>query len=142
MERFDKIFVFSSFIIQIILLIYFAIRKWNFDLALKWGWVVYALAIPALIVSLVLIRGGKPWFLWFAGFLYLAWAVFGYMVDIARPIEWRSPIFWPAFLPYVLLYMATLMFYWWPLATIQRLFWYIYAGLFIVSTYLNISSHK
>ncbi|MCB9135504.1 MAG: hypothetical protein H6636_08760 [Anaerolineales bacterium] len=71
----------------------------------------------------------------------MAWAVFGYVVDIAHPVEWRSPIFWPVFLPYVLLYMATLMFYWWPLAIIQRPLWYVYAGLFLVSTYLNVSSH-
>lgn len=141
MDKFQKLYVFSSFFIQIVLLLYFAIRKWNFDLALRWGWVIYALAVPALILTILLMRGRTSWFFWISGFLYLAWAVFGYVVDIAHPVEWRSPIFWPVFLPYVLLYMATLMFYWWPLAIIQRPLWYVYAGLFLVSTYLNVSSH-
>ena len=105
------------------------------------GWIVYALAIPALAVSIHLMRAGRPWFVWLAGFLYGAWAVFGYLVDVARPLEWRSPILWPVFLPYVLLYLSSLMFYWWPLATIRRPLWFVYAVLFLVSTVLNVSSH-
>lgn len=142
LDRHGYLFIATSFFIQIILLIYFAVRKWNFDAALRWGWIVYALAVPAVIVSIVLLTGGKPWHLWLGGFLYAAWAIWGYIVDIARPVEWRSPILWPVFIPYVLLYMSTQMFYWWPLATIWRPLWYIYALLFVVSTILNVSSHR
>jgi hypothetical protein len=75
--------------------------------------------------------------------LYAAWAIFGYVVDIARPAGWRSPILWPVFIPYVLLYfLSSLMFYWWPLGNIQRPLWFVYAVLFGISTILNISSHR
>ena len=141
MNRKDRLFVFAAFLIQVVLVIFFALRTWNLTAALRLGWIVYALAIPALAVSIYLMRAGRPWFVWLAGFLYGAWAVFGYLVDVARPLEWRSPILWPVFLPYVLLYMSSLMFDWWPLATIRRPLWFVYAVLFLVSTVLNVSSH-
>ena len=141
MNRLDRLFVFAAFLIQVVLVIFFALRTRNLTAALRVGWIVYALAIPAVAVSILLMRAGRPWFVWLAGFLYGAWAVFGYLVDVARPLEWRSPILWPVFLPYVLLYLSSLMFYWWPLATIQRQLWFVYAVLFLVSTVLNVSSH-
>ena len=141
-DRLDRLFVFTAFFLQIVLLVFFANRKWDFDSAVKWGWIVYALAVPAVVASLVLLVGGKPWYLWLAGFLYAAWAVLGYVVDIARPVEWRSPILWPVLIPYVLLFISSLMFYWWPLGNIQRPLWFIYAVLFVISTMLNISSHR
>lgn len=141
MDRFDRLFVVTSFFIQIVLLIYFAIRKWDFDTALFYGWIVYALALPAVIVSLVLLIKGKPWAFWLAGFLYTGWSILGYIVDIAQPVNWRAPIYWPVFIPYVLLYFLSLMFYWWPLGTIRRSLWYLYAVMFLASTILNISSH-
>jgi hypothetical protein len=140
-DRYDRLFVLTSLFIQVSLLIYFAVRKWDFERAMAWGWIVYALAIPAVIVSVILLSGGKPWYLWLAGFLFATWAIFGYVVDIARPVEWRSPILWSVFIPYVLLYLSSLMFYWWPLANIQRPLWFIYAVLFVLSTVLNLTSH-
>lgn len=141
MDRYENLFIVTAFSIQIALLIHFAIRKWNFNLALRWGWPIYALALPAVIVSLVLMIAGRPWHFWLAGLLYAAWAALGYTVDIARPVSWRSPIYPPVFVPYVLLYLAGLMFYWWPLGAIQRPLWLVYAVLFVISTVLNISSH-
>ena len=137
----DKLFVFVAFFIQIVLVVFFAARKWKLDIAIQFGWIVYALGVLAIIVSLVLLIGGKPWYLWLAGFLYAAWAIFGYVVDIAYPVAWRSPIYWPVFIPYLLLYFSSLMFYWWPLANIQRPLWFIYAALYLISTILNLSSH-
>lgn len=140
-NRYDRLFVFTSFFIQIVLLVFFAVRKWKFDTSMQFGWIVYALAAPAVVVSLVLVVGDRPWYQWLAGFLYAAWALFGYVVDIAHPVAWRSPIRWPIFAPYILLYLSSLMFYWWPLGNIQRPLWFIYAVLFVISTILNTSSH-
>lgn len=49
---------------------------------------------------------------------------------------------WPIFGPYVLLYLASVMFYWWPLALVSRPLWYVGAATFLVSTSLNVTSHK
>jgi hypothetical protein len=142
LDRYERLFVFAAFFIQSVLLVFFALRKWRFDTAMQFGWIVYALTVPAVIASLVLLIGGKPWHFWLAGFLYAAWAILGYIVDIARPVEWRSPIFWPVFIPYVLLYVSSLMLYWWPLGNIQRPLWFLYAVLFVMSTILNVASHR
>lgn len=142
LDRHDKLFVSTAFSLQIVLLVFFALRKWKFDTAMQLGWIVYALAVPAALVSVVLLIGGKPWHLWLAGFLYAAWAILGTVVDIARPVEWRSPILWPVLVPYVLLYLSSLSFYWWPLGSIRRPLWFVYAVLFVISTVLNLSSHR
>jgi len=142
LDALDALFVCWAFLFQIILIIYFALRKWRFDIAMQYGPIVYALSIPAVAISIILLFGGKTWSLWLGGFIYFAWAVYGYFVDYVRKIQWRDPIHWQVFGPYVLLYLATVMFYWWPLAHIRRPLWYVYATLFIISTMLNVTSHK
>lgn len=138
----DRIFIITAFFIQIILLIHFAVRKLNFELAVRWGWIVYVLALPALSVSIILLRAREPWTLWLGGVLYVIWAAFGFFVDIVRPVSWRSPVYLPVFIPYVALYLGSLMFYWWPLGMLERHLWYVYAVLFAASTYFNMTSHK
>ena len=109
---------------------------------MRYGWIVYALSVPAVVVSIFLLLGGKTWSLWLGGLLYLIWAIFGYTVEYAKEIQWRNPIRWSIYGPYVFLYLATVMFYWWPLGLISKPLWYVYAVLFIVSTILNVTSHE
>jgi hypothetical protein len=142
LDNLETLYIISAFLFQIILIVHFALRKWRFDFAMRYGPLVYALGVPAAAASILLLLGGKAWSLWLGGFLYLAWGLFGYTVEYIRKIEWRNPIRWPVFAPYVLLYLATVMFYWWPLALIHKPLWYICAILFIISTVLNIISHK
>jgi hypothetical protein len=141
-DSLEILFVLTAFLFQIVLIIHFALRKWRFDLAMRHGWIVYALSIPAAAVSILLLLGGMTWSLWLGGFIYLIWAIYGYSVEYIKKIEWRSPIRWSIGGPYVVLYLATVMFYWWPLALINKPLWYGYAVLFIISTLLNVTSHK
>ena len=141
LDLLQTLFAACAFLFQIILIIHFALRKWRFAFAIQHGWIVYALSIPAAAVSAILLHGGMVWSLWLAGFLYLLWAGYGFTVEYARKIEWRSPIRWRVFGPYVFLYLATSMFYWFPLALVRKPLWYIYAILFILSTILNVTSH-
>ena len=141
-DTFETLYVVSAFLFQVILIIHFTLRKWHFDLAMRFGPIVYAVGIPAAAVSILLLLGGKTWSLWIGGFIYLTWGIFGYWVEYVRRIEWRNPIRWPVFGPYIILYLSTVMFYWWPLALIYKPLWYIYAILFITSTILNVTSHK
>ena len=140
-DNFNLLFVITAFLFQIILIAHFAIRKWRFHIAIRYGPIVYALSIPALMVSVLLLLGGKTWSLWLGGLLYFAWAVYGYTVEYIRKIEWRNPIRWSILIPYVTLYLSTVMFYWFPLALIHKSLWYVYALLFITSTILNVTSH-
>lgn len=141
-DNLETLYVLTAFLFQAVLIAHFAMRKWRFEAAIHYGPIVYALSIPAAIVSVLLLIGGKTWSLWLGGFIYLAWAGFSYFVEYVRGIAWRSPPRWSIFGPYVILYLATVMFYWWPLALINRPLWYVYAVLFVVSTLLNVTSHK
>jgi hypothetical protein len=141
-NQLETVFVVTAFLIQIVLIIHFAVRKWRFDAAMRYGRIVYALSIPAVLASCYLLRRGMQWSFWIGGFLYLAWAAFGYAVEYRMKIQWRSPMYVPIFVPYISLYLAMIMFYWWPLAVIHKQLWYWYAVLFVVSTILNLASHK
>ncbi|HOG48510.1 MAG TPA: hypothetical protein PLJ35_20355 [Anaerolineae bacterium] len=142
LDSLDTLFVVSAFFFQIVLIAHFALRRWRFPLAIRWGWIVYTLSLAATLVSVILLLGGKPWALWLGGLLYLAWAAFGFTVEYVKEIQWRRPIVWPVFGPYVFLYLAAVMFYWWPLALVWKPLWYVYAVLFVVSTVLNVTSHR
>jgi hypothetical protein len=133
----EAVFVICAFLFQIILIIHFALRKWRFNLAMLYGPLVYALGIPAAVVSLILLLGGQPWSLWLGGFLYLAWGLYGYWIEYMKRVQWRNPPRWSFFGPYVTLYLATVMFYWWPLALISRSLWVVGAVLFVISTAFN-----
>jgi hypothetical protein len=141
LDNLEVLFVVWAFLFQAVLIIHFAVRGRFLDIAQKYGWIVYALSVPAAVVSILLLLGGKTWPLWLGGFICLIWAILGYTVEYALRIRWRNPIRWPILVPYVFLYLATIMFYWWPLALIRRPLWYVYAVLFIISTILNLASH-
>ena len=138
----EKLFVIWAFTLQIILIVHFAIRKPLFEsYTEKYGWIVYALCIPAVIISVILIRGGKDWTLWLAGFIFFVYAIFGFWVDYVARINFRSPFQPMVGIPYVILYLATIMFYWWPLWPISRLLWGVYTVLYVVAMVLNKRSH-
>jgi hypothetical protein len=134
--------VVTAFLFQIILIIHFALRRWYFDFAMRYGPVVYALSLAAAAVSVLLLLDGMSVSFWLGGFLCLIWAIYGYTVEYVKRLEWRNPFRWSIGGLYLSLYLATVMFYWWPLALIYKPLWYLYAVLFIASTILNVTSHK
>jgi hypothetical protein len=143
MDTGDQLFLVWSLLFQIALILHFALRKGAFSTYIvRYGWLFYALALPALAVSLVLIWAGEDWPFWIGGFLFVTWAVFGFVVEYVRKIDWRSPFRWSVGGPYILLYLATVMFYWWPVALVSRPLWYLYAALFVIGTVLNVTSHR
>jgi hypothetical protein len=142
LDSLEVLFVIWAFLFQVILIIHFALRKWRFNIAMRFGPIVYALSIPAAALSLLLLLGGKTWSLWIGGFIYLVWGIYGYSIEYVQKIQWRNPVRWAIFVPYVFLHLGTVMFYWWPLALISRPLWYVYAILFIISVWLNATSHK
>ncbi len=137
-----SVYLIVAFAFQTALDAHFALRNWMFEgYIVRWGWIFYALSLPAFAASLWLRRAGAPVSLWLGGVLFLIWAAFGFAVEYLAHIAWRSPPVWPIFIPYVLLYLATVMFYWWPAATVSRPAWYALAALFLLGTWLNLRSH-
>lgn len=141
-DNLDKLFIAWAFLFQILLIVHFAIRKPLFEsYTVKYGWLIYALCIPALVISIILMRGGKSWSFWLGGFLFLIFAIFGYWVDYVAQIQFRNPLQLSIVFPYAFLYLITVMFYWWPLGMLNRPLWFIYGILFVIATILNITSH-
>lgn len=138
----DIIFIITAFLFQGILITHFALRKWRFEIAIRYGPIVYALSLPAAMVSTLLMVNHAAYDFCISGYLYLIWAIFGYWVEYVNGSTWRNPVRWSVLVPYISLYLATVMFYWWPLALIHKPLWYIYTPLFLASTYLNATSHK
>jgi len=142
LDKLDKLFVIWAFLLQIVLIVHFAIRKPLLEsYTEKYGWIIYALCIPAVVISIVIMRGGKSWSFWLGGFLFLVYAIFGYWVDYVAQIQFRNPLRLSIAFPYVLTYLATVMFYWWPVGLLNRPLWFVYAILFVIATILNIASH-
>jgi uncharacterized membrane protein len=84
MDSLELLFVAWAFVFQAILIAHFALRKWRFDTAVRYGWIVYVLSLPAFVVSLILLLNGKVWWLWMAGFIHLVWSIYGYVVEYVR----------------------------------------------------------
>ncbi len=142
LDHLDTLFVIWAFFLQIVLIVHFALRKPFFDTyTIKYGWLVYALCLPAAAISLLLLLGGKTWSFWLGGFLFIPFAAFGYWIDFIKGINWRKPLRKDVMFPYVTLYLATVMFYWWPLGLLSRTLWLIFGILFLISTVLNLTSH-
>ena len=142
LDNLDKLFIVWAFLFQILLIVHFAMRKPFFEsYTMRYGWIVYALCIPAVVISVILLLGGKSWSFWLGGFLFLLFAAFGYWVDYVAQIQFRSPLRLSILFPYALLYLATVMFYWWPLGFLSRPLWFVYTILYVIATILNIRSH-
>jgi hypothetical protein len=142
LDKLDKLFILWAFLLQSILIVHFAIRKTYFEsYTLKYGWIVYAMCIPAAVISIILLRAGKEWSFWLGGFLFVAFALFGYWVDYVAGIQFRNPVRVSVLIPYIVLYLGTIAFYWWPVGFLSRPLWYVYTVLFVIATILNVTSH-
>ena len=142
LDNLEILFVVWAFFFQIVHIVHFALRKRFFEsYTIKIGWIVYALSIPAVVISIVLLLGGKTWSFWLGGFLFPVFAAYGYRVDYVKKIQWRNPLRLSIMFPYVFLYLGTVMFYWWPLALLSRPLWVVFAVLFVIGTILNVTSH-
>ena len=138
----NRIFIAWSFFYLAVLIIHFAIRKVFFEsYTQQYGWWVYLLGVPAATVALLMFKGGMTWSYSVGGLLCLAFSAFGYYIDYILAVPWRNPINPPLAIPYVTLYLGTIMFYWFPFGMINRRLWYVYGVMFALSTFLNIASH-
>ena len=126
---------------QAVLVCFFAARRWRPGLAERFGWFAYALAGIGLPLGVWLLLAGGSWRIYVGPILIAVWALFGAVVYLWHPIEWRDPVRWGVLVPYVALYFWAQMFMWWPLWDIQRTAWAIFLVLFVMNTLLNLRGH-
>jgi hypothetical protein len=134
---------FTSFGVasQATLVCLFVARRWWPRVAQRFGWLAYAFAELGLPLGLWLLVRGESWRLYLGPLLMAAWALFGAVVDHWRPRQWRSPIVWNVFAPYLALYFLAQMFMWWPLWYVLRAAWAAYLVLFVANTALSVRGH-
>ena len=126
---------------QALLAAYFSARRWRPQMAQRFGWIAYAFALFGLPLGGWLVLGGQTRALWVGPILLGLWAALGVVVDLWRRVEWREPIRWSVFVPYVALYFWAQMFLWWPLWDVWRAGWFCFLVLFVVNTALNLRGH-
>ena len=136
------VFVLFAFGMQVLLVLNFAARNWRPALERRYGWVIYALGVVAVLLAVVFALAGQPWCPVVAFLLYAAWAAFGFYADIYRKIEWRNPPRLSVMLPYVLLFIASQLAFWIPLWYVGRGYWAAYGVLYCANTGLNLYSHR
>jgi len=142
MNAFSLFFVIFAFVFQVLLLADFIIRLFRPGVEIKYGWMLYAfLATAGFLAGTVFLLTRQTWYFSLAFGVLFAWALLGLVVDKLHPVEWRKPVFWPIFLPYVLLFIASLFAFWIPLWYVGMPYWIAYTILYAVHTILNISSH-
>ena len=139
----NNVLAFGTFAVasQAVLLMYFASRRLRATIADRYGWLAYAFGLMGLPLGWWLLADGAPWQLYAGPILFAAWSAFGGWADRLARIEWRQPIRWNVFGPYVFLYLAAQMFLWWPLWDRWMAGWIVYLGLFAMSTALNLIGH-
>lgn len=134
-------FAIFALAVQGILAAHFAAYRWRPALHRQWGWLAYAISLPGLALGGLCWLGHLPWVYWLAPALLAAWAALGYTVDLWRPVNWRVPLRWSIFVPYLALYLAAQFAYWIPLWSIGLGYWIAYTILYAVNTALNIPTH-
>ncbi|PKQ19549.1 MAG: hypothetical protein CVT66_09525 [Actinobacteria bacterium HGW-Actinobacteria-6] len=126
---------------QAMLAAYFAARRWLPRQEKRIGWLAYIFALFGLPLGGWLLLGGQSWKLYIGPIVLGLWSVLGIVVDLWRRVEWRAPINWSVFLPYVVLYFWAQMLLWWPLWDVWRAAWLCFLVLFTVNTLLNLRGH-
>jgi hypothetical protein len=136
------LFLCFGFAMQLLLIANFAARNLRPGLELRYGWVVYLMGAPALLLAVWFALRPLPWYIVAAPLLYAVWSVFGFYVDRYRGIPWRNPPNWPVLIPYLGLFILAQFAFWIPLWYVAMTAWWAYTFLYAVNTGLNIYSHK
>jgi hypothetical protein len=102
----QTLFVAFAFISQALLIFNFAALGWKPHLHQKRGSIVYASGLVAFPLGIQFRSSPQARYFWFAFGLFKIWPMLGYFIDILRPINWRDPIRWQIFVPYVVLYIS------------------------------------
>ena len=88
------------------------------------GYVMIALAIPAVIALLALIRAEAGWLYWIGPAVYVSFVAVLVAVDYVFSIEFRSPPRIEILVPYLLLFFGSILLMGLPMFRISRQLWF------------------
>jgi len=141
-EMLLALYVGFAFLVQALLVINFTARYWKPELERNYGWIIYALGLPSLILGILMLVDSRPWYFVVPPLLFSVWALVGYRVDVWHPAEWRNPPRWSIFIPYVALFMGSLLLFWFSMWYVDSIYWIAFGLMYVIETILNIYSHR
>jgi hypothetical protein len=107
------------------------------------GFVMIALAVPAVAALIALVRSRAGWLQWSGLVVYLAFLVLLIIVDYAWPVEFRSPVRVAILVPYLLLFFGAILLMGLPMFRLDRRLWLVTAAttaLLLAS--MGVAMHK
>ena len=139
---YEFVFIAAAFTYQVLLLFNFIGRNLRPEIERKFGWILYALSVPALFIGAIYFLNQQPWYYGSAFLLFALWGGFGYYIDVYRKIPWRNPTRVSVMIPYIGLYVGSLFSFWIPLWYLGMAYWWAFTIFYAVNTVLNIVGHR
>jgi hypothetical protein len=92
------------------------------------GYVVIALAVPAALALIALVRARAGWRQWIGVAVYLAFIALMIAVDCVRPVEFRSPARAGTLAPYLVIFFGAILLMGLPMFRLDRRLWLVTVG--------------
>ena len=89
------------------------------------GYLMMALAIPAIAALVAFARTEAGWFHWIGPAVFVAFIILMVVVDYARPVEFRSPMRYDILVPYLLLFFGSILLMGLPMYSMNRQLWLV-----------------
>ena len=89
------------------------------------GYVMIALAIPAIVAMIAFVRAGAGWLHWVGPAVFLVFIALMVVVDYAWPVEFRSPVRFDILVPYLVLFFGSILLMGMPMFRLNRQLWLV-----------------
>jgi len=101
------------------------IRTGTMDVNHALGYLMIALAMPAIAALAAFVRTDAGWFHWIGPAVFVAFIILMVVVDYARPVEFRSPMRYDIVVPYLTLFFGSILLMGLPMYTMSRSLWLV-----------------
>ncbi len=89
------------------------------------GYVIVALAVPAAVALVALVRAGSGWLYWIGPAVYLAFVALMIVVEYVAQVEFRSPPNYAVLVPYLVLFFGSIVLMGIPMYRLNRGLWLV-----------------
>ncbi len=89
------------------------------------GYVMIALAVPAMVALVAFWRARASWLQWAGPAVYLAFVVLMIVVEYVWPVEFRSPTRYSILVPYLMLFFGAILLMGLPMFLLDRRLWLV-----------------
>jgi hypothetical protein len=105
----------------------FLSRIWTRSMATNHalGYVIAALALPAVVALVAFVRARSAWLSWAGPAVFLAFVVLMVVVEDVVPIEFRSPPRPGVLVPYLVLFFGAIVLMGLPMFSLNRRLWLV-----------------